>query len=382
MKKKFWCRIFLALLLCCSLVVSSQRVFATSSGLNLLVSPLLPDNQLTAKVNYFDLLLKKEEEQTVTVVLNNPTDQDRVVAIEVNPATTTYNGTVEYEDKEPNEDLVPFNICDAVEVEERIELPANQTIDVPVTIKMPDVAFDGVVAGGLKLREITEETAKTETSAESTDKATDDRTDVTTEDSTTESTFAEESRESVVTNTYTYVIALLLSQNKAAVAPEITLGGMSLKNVKNQDAISLELVNEANAYAQDVRVEATISLEGGDESFTSEQSNMKIAPASIFNYPVEVESDLLAGDYLVETIVYSEKAKDGAYEASDGERYIYRFELSQTFTLDERIIQGNSDAGSFIPKNHNWMYWVGFVSLAGSFAGVAFYLQHKKLGAN
>ncbi|MHC5247463.1 DUF916 domain-containing protein [Enterococcus sp. LJL90] len=376
MKKKIWRWIFLTLLLCCSLVVSSQRVFATSSGLNLLVSPLLPDNQLTSGVNYFDLLLEKGAEQTVTVVLNNPTDQDRVVAIEINPATTTYNGTVEYEDKEPNEDLVPFNIRDAVEVEERIELPANQTTDVPVTIKMPDVTFDGMVAGGLKLREITEETAKSETSVDSAEKSTDD----TTADSTTESTLAVESRESVVTNRYTYVIALLLSENKAAVAPEITLGGMSLKNVNNQDAISLELVNEANAYAQDVRVEATISLEGGDESFASEQSNMKIAPASIFNYPVEVESDLPAGDYLVETVVYSEKAEDSAYEASDGQRYSYRFELSQTFTLEERVIQGNSDAGSFIPKNHHWIYWVGFVSLAGSFAGVAFYLQHKKLG--
>ncbi|MHC5372214.1 DUF916 domain-containing protein [Enterococcus sp. LJL120] len=365
MKKKFWSRALLAAIVLCGLLGTGQRVFATSAGLNLLVSPLLPDNQITTGVNYFDLLLEKGEEQTVTVVMNNPTDQDRVISIQVNPATTNYNGMVEYEKADPNEDLVPFDIRDAVEVEQEIELKANETIDVPVTIKMPDVDFDGVVAGGLKIREITEDTEATEES----------------EEATADSSVDEESRESVVTNTYSYVIALLLNENESEVAPEITLGGMALKNIKNQDVIALELNNEANAYAQDVRVEANISLEGGDVSFTSEQSGMKIAPASTFNYPVEVDSDLPAGDYLVETVVYSEAAEDGAYEARDGTTYNLRWELSQTFTLEERIVQGNSDTGSFIPKNHNWIYWTGFVGLAASFAGMAFYLQHKKLGA-
>lgn len=345
---------------------SCQQASADSSGLNLSVSPLLPDNQQTAGVNYYDLLIKPGESQTITLVVANNTDRDRTIAVEMNPASTNYNGMVDYIPVDPNKELVPFDIREAVKVEKEFKIKANELIDIPIEIKMPETTYDGVVAGGLKVREIADISAENEN---------------TTEETTTDSSMDEDNRTSSIINSYTYVVALLLRQNETLVTPEINLGEMALKNLNNQDVIGIDLNNVANTYVQDVHIEADISLEGGDLTFTSEQSGKKIAPASTYTYPVPVDADLPAGEYQVNTVVYSEETADGEHKASDGKIYKFKWDFNQIFVLEEKVIQGNSETNTIAPKTHRWVYILAFIGLGGSFAGIAFYLQNKKLGS-
>lgn len=366
MKRGGWQVAFGIVAFLSTMFYSCQQVSADPAGLNLTVSPLLPDNQQTTDVNYYDLLIEPGGTQTVTLMIDNNTDRERIIAIELNPASTNHNGMVDYIPIDPNKEWVPFDIREVVTVEKEIKINANESVDVPIEIKMPETTYDGVVAGGLKVREIL---------------TADEENEDAVKESTSDSSGDESYRSSSIVNSYTYVVALLLRQNETVVTPEITLGGMALTNINNQDAIGIDLDNVRNTYVQDVCVEAEVSLEGGDLTFTSKQSGKKIAPASTYTYPVPVDADLPAGEYQVKAVVYSEKAEDGEYEASDGKKYKFRWELNQTFVLEEKVIQGNKDMNTFIPKARRWPYVLGFVGLGGSFAGIAFYLQSRKLGS-
>lgn len=337
------------------LVLFLRPEIKAAEGLDLGVTPLMPDNQRTEGVNYFDLLLDQGQEQTVKLLIENSGDSERVVNIQLYPATTNYNGVVEYSDAERDESRVPFDIKEAVTFQEKWKIGANETAEIPIEIQMPEVAYDGVVAGGFR---ITDETPILE-----------DSTEVTTDSS---------SRSMAIRNKYTYVVALLLSQNEAPVAPEIELGQMSLQAINNKNSIAVNLENLANAYAQEVRVEAVVSQNGGDVSFTTEQSNMKIAPASTLIFPIPVDEDLPAGEYQVSMTIYAETNPEGEYQAG-GNSYNYRWELTDTFAIEERIVQGSNHSEVLTEKNNQWIYWLLFAGLSIVFIVVGILFQKKRI---
>ena len=72
----------------------------------------------------------------------------------MNSATTNLNGVVEYGQNgiKPDKTL-RFNLKDYVEAPKEIILPKHSQKTLPLTITMPKDSFDGVMVGGITLKE-------------------------------------------------------------------------------------------------------------------------------------------------------------------------------------------------------------------------------------
>lgn len=322
------------------------------------VTPVFPENQLAKGVNYFDLLLDKKESRTIAVRVRNLTDAEKTITVEVNPAFTNYNGVVEYLDLAIDEDRVPFSIKEAVTVQKEWKIGKGETEEIPLKIQMPNISYDGVVAGGIRISDITPDAESKKTAED------DEETD--------------SSSNLVIRNNYKYVIALLLRENEKEVTPDVKLGNVSFQAINGSDAVGVEIENTSNTYIHDVRVEASIKKEGEKTGFTSEKSGMKMAPSSTMTYPVPVDSDLAAGEYLVTLTAYAIQDNEGKYKSEDDETYRYKWNFDQIFTLEETVVKGSSKNSSFIPKTSGWLYLLLFVILTACFAGAGIFYQKRK----
>ena len=92
--------------------------------------------------------------QTVEIQLRNDTDEDITIENTVNSATTNLNGVVEYGQNgiKPDKTL-RFNLKRLCGSTERNHLAEAFPKDLPLTITMPKDSFDGVMAGGITLKE-------------------------------------------------------------------------------------------------------------------------------------------------------------------------------------------------------------------------------------
>lgn len=336
-----------------------NKALASVSGLELEVMPKLPENQIIAEANYFDLLLKPGEKQTASLFINNPTSRPRTLTLEINPATTNSHGKIEYEPKAPAEDLVPFDIRKAVKAPETIELAPEELKEIPLEIKMPDITYDGIVAGGIKISEVTteESTAATEPSSNETS----------------------ESNGLAIRNEYSYVVALLLSQNQKEVAPDIEFFKADLSTELSKDAIDLSFKNVTNAYLNDAYIQATIAHQDGLLTISQDDGGRQIAPATIFSFPVLIEEKIPMGEYQVAVDIYGYQDDQGSFTNGKGEKYRFKWELQDTFTMENRVIKGNSGTETY--NSNGWKY-IGlllFSGLTGGFIYLGKRLKKKRV---
>lgn len=328
-------------------VLAVNAVPAKAEDMDFQVMPVFPENQQVQNVNYFDLLLQQDAVQTIRIRVKNLSKETKKIHVEVNQAATNYNGVVEYLDQSVHEDKAPFPIKDAVAFQETWTLKKGETIEIPFKLTMPDIAYEGVVAGGICISDMTSADAADDSSV-------------------------------VVRNKYRYVLALLLQTDTQTVAPKLDLGKVSPQTINHSDVIGVDLENLANTYVQDVRVEAAVSKEDEGLNFVSEKSNMKIAPSSTFTYPVPVAEDLPAGDYRVVLTAYAQQEDKGEHKAKDGKRYRYKWHFDKQFTLQETVIKGSSKPSTFVPKKNYGLYLILFLLLTGCFAGIGRFYQRRK----
>jgi len=169
-------------------------VEAHASEFNFAVTPTIPENQVDKSKTYFDLKMAPGAKQTVEIQLRNDTDEDITIENTVNSATTNLNGVVEYGQNgiKPDKTL-RFNLKDYVEAPKEIILPKHSQKTLPLTITMPKDSFDGVMAGGITLKEKKKETT----------------------------TSADQSKGLAINNEYSYVVAIILQQNETKVQPDL-----------------------------------------------------------------------------------------------------------------------------------------------------------------
>lgn len=133
------------------LFFSYSTVTIEASELKFSVEPILPENQINQEHTYFDLIVEPDQKQTVKVHMRNDTNQDIFVVPHIEAATTNINGVVEYGESNSKLDkTAPYNIADLVKAKEKeVKIPANNSYDLEIEIKMPKEKFEGVLAGEL-----------------------------------------------------------------------------------------------------------------------------------------------------------------------------------------------------------------------------------------
>ena len=248
--------------------------------------------QVDKSKTYFDLSLPVNESVPLVIHVTNNSEEAIEVAGELSPATTNINGVVEY-GKTQNQltSSVPFDITKVASFEkEKQTIAPKQTVDFVVNVSVPTKDYAGIVAGGITLRDVTEEKTSDETKG-------------------------------MFKNKFAYAIALLVHGDKTPVENAVTLKEVTPTQVNSRNVVSAAIENKTANYINKVSIEASVTDASGKEVLSEKKEDMQIAPSSLFQFPIYYEKqEMKAGKYTLKMTVRSEKQE---------------WQLKKSFTITE-----------------------------------------------
>lgn len=310
---------------------------AEEANLNFYVTPEFPDSQVEGSTSYFDLNLKPGATESLTLTLQNASDEPIQVRITPHTAYTNVHGVVEYgKDAEEADPTLPYALDEVIESPEVIDLAGNETKTVDVALHMPQASFDGFLAGGLRISEVKEESE---------------------EDPTDEEGLA-------IKNEFAYVIGVIVSNSRNSVQPDLELLDVFADQLNYRNVISVTIQNFTPTFVNRMAVEATVQRVGEDDIlYEASEEMMQMAPNSHFHFPISLEGDrFVAGDYLLKL-----KATSGEEE----------WAWERTFTIEADEARSFNRADVTIDSSLNW-WMIGAISLLLLLAVVLLYLIIKR----
>lgn len=275
-----------------SLIGFSLTGVATENQADFSVNAEQSAYQVDKSKTYFDLSLPVNESVRLVIHVTNNSEEAIEVAGELSPATTNINGVVEY-GKTQNQltSSVPFDITKVASFEkEKQTIAPKQTVDFVVNVSVPTKDYAGIVAGGITLRDVTEEKTSDETKG-------------------------------MFKNKFAYAIALLVHGDKTPVENTVTLKEVTPTQVNSRNVVSAAIENKTANYINKVSIEASVTDASGKEVLSEKKEDMQIAPSSLFQFPIYYEKQAMkAGKYTLTMTVRSEKQE---------------WQLKKSFTITE-----------------------------------------------
>lgn len=252
-----------------------------NSEFNFHVKPVFPKSQLeSGSSSYFDLNLGAGQSDTLALELNNHSNEPIEIEISAHTAFTNVNGVVEYgKDDEDPDPTLPASLKNLLKLPGNVTLKSKETriIDLPLT--MPKKEFEGVLAGGIKLKEVKKDN----------------------EDDNKGTGVA-------IKNDFSFVIGVVASNNRSAIDPGLDLLDVFADQLNYRNVFSATIQNYTSTFVNKLEVEATIREEGSSEVlYETTQEGMQMAPNSHFNFPISLEGDRFkSGTYVLNMKARSE----------------------------------------------------------------------------
>lgn len=311
---------------------------AQASQLNFNVEAIIPENQVDKNKTYYDLRIEPGKTQDLKMMLHNSTDKDVSVELTAEAATTNLNGVVEYgKTKAKRDSTLKTSIGEIVTLsEENPVIPAKGSKEITLTVKMPTTDFDGVLAGGITVKE----------TSSSTDNAT------------------KETKGMAIENKYSYVVALVLHGKNETIPSELKLNNVKATQVNVRNVISANLQNTKAKYLNQLSVDAKITKKGENKTLYSvKKEQMQMAPNSNFNLPIPLNGAALkSGKYTL-------KVK------ADSQGDTWNFTRDFNISAEEAKKLNEQDVS--IEKDNTWLYvLIGVILLAALL--ILFYLIMRK----
>ncbi|WP_347401521.1 DUF916 and DUF3324 domain-containing protein [Enterococcus sp. DIV1298c] len=257
------------------------KVVAAEESLDFYVTPEFSESQVDGNVRYFDMNAEPGSVQKLTLNLKNGNARKKKVQITAHTAFTNVLGSVEYgKNAEFIDPTLEHSLEDLIEPIEPIELAANESKNVEITLNMPTEQFNGLLAGGLRIAEIN-----------------DDIGEETKEDSLT------------LTNEFVYIIGVLVSNNRSSVQPYLELQDVFADQLNYHNVISAQIQNITPTFINKLVVDATVRRKNENEIlYRTQKENMQMAPNSSFNFPISLNGEKFeSGDYILELVAQSGK---------------------------------------------------------------------------
>lgn len=227
LKKKvaFLCFIFIGLVSIIPQVNASQLKFS--------VEPIIPVNQKDQSKTYFDLSVKPEDHQVLKIHMRNDTDKEVTVEPSVHAATTNINGVVEYgESNTKLNKTSQYNIEEIVKpTVKEVKIPANGATDLELTVDVPKDEFDGILAGGITLKEKDSHEEKKK----------------------------QEGQGLAIENKYAYVVAVVLNELETKVDSELKLEKVAPNQVNARNVINATLQNTKPKYMNQLSIDSKVT---------------------------------------------------------------------------------------------------------------------------
>ncbi len=196
-----------------------------------------PENQQEQK-GYFDLLMTPKQQQTVTIVLKNLSDKKQVIAVSINGTRTNSSGVIEYGPSQLEKDAsLKYDFVDLVKAPEKVELEAKEEKTLNIEITMPESSYDGIIVGGIQLKEIAEDQNQQKSSGNG----------------------------AAIINKYAYLIGMVLQETKTEVKPDLSLNKVEANQYNYRNAIFVNVSNTEANFLKKLAVEVQITKKGKSE---------------------------------------------------------------------------------------------------------------------
>lgn len=176
-----------------------------------------------------------------------------------------------------NEDESDFgpNINDYVKLSDRaIDLAPKESKDIHLDVKMPDKEFEGVLAGGLYIEQI------------STEKV-----------------------EGNIKNVFSREIAVLLQNKTDEVKPDLKIAQANALQVNHRNAVTVTVDNEKSTYVKNTAIDYQVEKDG--KTLTKDKKEkLTLAPSSRMPFLIQMDNtEFSPGTYTVKMTVRSGEQK-------------------------------------------------------------------------
>lgn len=294
---------------------------ANNEMLGFYVTPEFPESQVEGSSSYFDLNLAPNSKESLSIKLQNASNNPIKVKITPHTAYTNVHGVVEYgrDAVDPDSTLIHSldTLFDPIDI---IALEGNEIKTIRIPIHMPKESFEGFLAGGLRLTEVKDEA---------------------TDDSNTNGEGV------AIKNDFAYVIGILLSNTRDSVRPDLSLLDVFANQLNYRNVVSATIQNTKPTFVNQLALEATIHRAGEkDILYQASQERMQMAPNSHFHFPISLEGDRFqSGEYTLKL-----KATSGDEE--------WKWERNFIIEADEARAFNRSDVT--IDTSINWWIILSF----------------------
>lgn len=298
-----------------------------------------PENQRDMSLGYFDLRMTPGQQQTVQIELINSSTEEKTINVSLNGAKTNGNGVIEYGpvaiDNDPS---LKYDFAELVTGPESVTIPAQGSATLDLAIAMPESSYDGVISGGIQLKEAVNE--------------------------------ADREKQTGVVNEYAFMIGMLLTETDTVVEPELSLNSVSagLSNFRN--SIYVNFSNTEAVYLSDLTMDVQITEKDSEAVlYDTKKANMRVAPNSLVDFPVSMNGEkMVPGDYRALVV------------ATAGDR---RWEWDQNFTItDEEADKFNQDDVNLNQEQGiNWLL-VGMIVGSGIVLGLIIFFVVRTIRKN
>lgn len=311
---------------------------AEEAALNVYATPMFPESQVDEGKGYYDLNLAPNEQETLQLEIGNTSSEPIRVQVTAHTAFTNVLGKVEYgsEASAPDPTLV-HSLADLIEPSGMIELAGSESKIIELPLHMPAEAFEGFLAGGLRIAEYKEDDEENE---------------------------EPEGEGVAIKNEFAYVIGVVVSNTRDSVKPELELLDVFADQLNYRNVISATLQNFTPTFVNRLAVEATVKRAGeSNVLYEASQEMMQMAPNSHFNFPISLEGDRFrGGNYVLELT------------ATSGEN---EWTWTREFTIEADEARKLNREDVMIDSSINW-WMIGTVSLLILFVALLLYFVQER----
>lgn len=237
--------------------LSGQTVQAasTTSGMGFSVKPVTNQHQIDRAAGYFQLLVKPDQTERLSLKVHNQADKTRKIQVTPVSAYTNDNGVIAYKPTVTAKLVAKQSqFARLVSAAQTVTLAPNATRTVTFTVKTPSGHFSGLIDGGFRVRALGETTTTSVKKGFS------------------------------IQNRYETVVGATLQQRKQAVSPVVQVGTIKPAKVNGQLVALANVQNIEPALFGKMTIDAKVTNDANQTVAHHKQTDLAMAPNSAFNY--------------------------------------------------------------------------------------------------
>lgn len=272
-KKKNVIIIFALFFVALPIVAYGEKPKANEGGITKRVQH--PENQISSG-EALNLMMKPGQKQKINVEVENFSNKETIVLVDVNSTRTNGSGGLEYgPNKFKKDKTMKYSLTDVMKAPSELKVPAKSTAILTLDISMPETTFDGIILGGVRLMEKDQ--------------------NGTTKDS----------NGGMIVNKLAYLFGVTLRMTDKKVSPNFELRKVKAGLSNYTNAIFVDIGNTQSFLAENMTLNVEITEKGkSDVLYQKKGTDISIAPNSLMSYAVSMDGDRMKkGDYTANIVL-------------------------------------------------------------------------------